>query len=160
MHAILVAQIKLPPVDIDALLVIVREREQASTREFGICVRCQKCGQMPTHKAIRASNQNFQEKPLSSLPMNYNRWARICVVYPIAPTSVRMAGMSKREKTRLVSAPRSWINAAIIIGGIMGLIVQAILELDSEAAFVVVGLFCFGAVTLVNVFWLIKERRQ
>jgi len=68
--------------------------------------------------------------------------------------------MSKQEKTRLVSAPRLWINAAIIIGGIIGLIVQAILELDSEASFILVALFCFGAVTLVNVGWLIKERRQ
>ena len=71
-----------------------------------------------------------------------------------------MATMSKQEKTRLVSAPRLWINAAIIIGGIIGLIVQAILELDSEASFILVALFCFGAVTLVNVGWLIKERRQ
>ena len=70
-----------------------------------------------------------------------------------------MAGMSKREKTRLVSAPRLWVNAAILIGGMVGLIVQAVMELDSEAAFVVVGLFCFGAVALVNVGWLVKERR-
>ena len=67
--------------------------------------------------------------------------------------------MAKRERTRLVSAPRSWINAAIIIGGIIGLIVQALLEMDSEGAFILVGLFCFGAVALVNIGWLIKERR-
>ena len=68
--------------------------------------------------------------------------------------------MSKREKTRLVSAPRSWVNAAIIIGGIIGLIVQAMLDLNNEGAFILVGLFCFGAVTIVNVGWLIKERRS
>ena len=68
--------------------------------------------------------------------------------------------MSKQERTRLVSAPRSWINAAIIVGGIIGLIVQAGMGLDAEEAFIVVGLFCFGAVTIVNVGWLIRERRR
>ena len=68
--------------------------------------------------------------------------------------------MSKRERTRLVSAPRMWVNAAILIGGAIGLVVQAILGLDAEGAFILVGLFCFAAVTIVNVGWLIKENRK
>ncbi|HLA43413.1 MAG TPA: hypothetical protein VJZ27_08270 [Aggregatilineales bacterium] len=68
--------------------------------------------------------------------------------------------MTKRERARLVTAPRLYINAAIIIGGIIGFFVQAAMNMDNEGAFIITGAFCFIAVIIVNFAWLYHVRRQ
>ena len=68
--------------------------------------------------------------------------------------------MSKRERTRLVTAPRLYINVAILVGGIIGFFVQDAMNLDNEGAFILTGAFCFLAVIIVNFGWLYHVRRQ
>jgi len=61
---------------------------------------------------------------------------------------------------RLIGAPRRYMNAAILVGGAVGLIVQSQMNVDDVGGFMVTGFFCFLAVIIVNFAWLIKVRRE
>ncbi len=69
--------------------------------------------------------------------------------------------MSKTTvKPQLIAAPRLYMNLAILVGGIIGLIVQDQQNMGSEQAFILTGFSCFMAVLAVNIIWLIKTRLQ
>lgn len=66
--------------------------------------------------------------------------------------------MSKKQAPQLITAPRPYMNLAILLGGGLGFLWQDYLNLGNEGAFLLTGFCCFMAVFLLNVAWLIKTR--
>lgn len=66
----------------------------------------------------------------------------------------------KVQRSRLVTAPRRYINTAVIVGGAIGFVIQSAFNMDNEGAFILTGVCCFAAVAVVNFSWLYHVRRK
>lgn len=65
---------------------------------------------------------------------------------------------SEKATPPIQNAPRLYINLAIVGGGIIGLVLQAMIGMDDLQSFLFVGMCCLIAVAIVNYGWLIAQK--
>ncbi|NJL94117.1 MAG: hypothetical protein HC915_10520 [Anaerolineae bacterium] len=65
-----------------------------------------------------------------------------------------------RDQGPRLGAPRWVTSLAVLVGGAIGFFLQERWNLDNEGAFVLTILTCSMAAFVVNLAWLLNERRK